>query len=377
MLTIKQPVHYGFKSVHDLPTPPSTSRPSPPLVFQDFVQKKPLPAVPRSISPPGQPMSAPHRGLPPPAAMTLAQPPAQGATSHPVPPPGPPLGQAPPPPPQPPQSQLLGQLPAPPQWQGSEEPMKAWLMAKAEEEKRKAEEERTRQETLRLEQRRTEHDILRTSLQGGIPPPMVPMVFAGMGGGNLPQAALEMAQQFMYSQAQQAAPQQLLAGGPVSPDHRRDSQAQAYVQYTGSVGVPSTPGSAQAPQSAFMGGYPGSPTRARGFSSEQFKSSGYACRRGIAAEQTKSNRTATGSSSSSNSNHLRLLVHQRRAAEGTPSRRCSQRSHRLSTLLARLLARPEPGKEENVGVRLGQRKKDRVVEPEEQQRRVNEMTIEL
>jgi hypothetical protein len=266
MLTIKQPVHYGFKSVHDLPTPPSTSRPSPPLVFQDFVQKKPLPAVPRSISPPGQPMSAPHRGLPPPAAMTLAQPPAQGATSHPVPPPGPPLGQAPPPPPQPPQSQLLGQLPAPPQWQGSEEPMKAWLMAKAEEEKRKAEEERTRQETLRLEQRRTEHDILRTSLQGGIPPPMVPMVFAGMGGGNLPQAALEMAQQFMYSQAQQAAPQQLLAGGPVSPDHRRDSQAQAYVQYTGSVGVPSTPGSAQAPQSAFMGGYPGSPTRARGFS---------------------------------------------------------------------------------------------------------------
>ena len=31
-----------------------------------------------------------------------------------------------------------------------------------------------------------EHSILRDSLQGGIPPPMVPIVFAGMAGANIP-----------------------------------------------------------------------------------------------------------------------------------------------------------------------------------------------
>ena len=260
MLTIKQPVHYGYKSVHDLPTPPSTSRPSPPLIFQE--PQKPLPAIPRSHSPSNQPMSGHHRGLPPPAAMALSQPPPPGPGSHPPPPPGPGPGQVPPPSSSAAQVQQLGQLPAPPQWQASEESMRAWLLAKAEEEKR-------RQEELRLEQRRMEHDILRTSLQGGIPPPMVPVVFAGMGGGNLPQAALEWAQQFMYSQAQQNQhPQLLPPTGPVSPHHhRRDSQSQAaYGPYPGSGGVPSTPGSAQGPQGGFVAGYPGSPTRPRGYS---------------------------------------------------------------------------------------------------------------
>jgi len=147
--------------------------------------------------------------------------------------------------------------------------MKAWLAAKTEEEKRRAEEEKTRQEALRLEQRRTEHEILRTSLSGGIPPQMVPVVFAGMGGGNSPQAALEWAHQFMYPQAQPQAhqPQLLPAAGPGSPETRRDSQAQAYGAYPGSGGVPSTPGSAQGQPPSFAAPYQaGSPTRPRGYS---------------------------------------------------------------------------------------------------------------
>ncbi|KAK4122668.1 hypothetical protein N657DRAFT_656792 [Parathielavia appendiculata] len=144
--------------------------------------------------------------------------------------------------------------------------MRAWLAAKAEEDKRRQEEERTRQESYRLEQRRMECEILRTSLQGGIPPPLVPVVFAGMGGGALSPAALDWAQQFMVSQSSPHHPPALMPPGMVSSEHqRRDSQAQAYGQYsiTGG-GVPSTPGSAQGPPSAYMSGYPGSPTRPRG-----------------------------------------------------------------------------------------------------------------
>lgn len=150
--------------------------------------------------------------------------------------------------------------------------MRAWLLTRAEEEKRKQEEEKrrqeeekTRQESYRLEQRRMEHDILRTSLQGGIPPPMVPVVFAGMGGGVLSQAALEWAQQYMFPQSQQQHPPALMPPGQVSPEHqRRDSQAQNYPHYPASGGVPSTPGSAQGPPSGYVSGYPGSPTRPRG-----------------------------------------------------------------------------------------------------------------
>jgi hypothetical protein len=143
--------------------------------------------------------------------------------------------------------------------------MRAWLVAKAEEDKRRQEEERTRQESYRLEQRRMEHEILRTSLQGGIPPPLVPVVFAGMGGGALSPAALDWAQQFMMSQSPQQQPPALMPPGAVASEHtRRDSQAQAYGQYSVSGGVPSTPGSAQGPPSAYTSGYPGSPTRPRG-----------------------------------------------------------------------------------------------------------------
>ncbi|KAH7320138.1 hypothetical protein B0I35DRAFT_229491 [Stachybotrys elegans] len=273
MLAVKQPPTYGYKSVHDLPTPPSTSRASPPLPFTEATHK-PFPSIPRSHSPTYQAMPGPHRGLPPPAAMAL--PPQQ---------PGPPAGAvaaapsvAPPHPPPPPPSAHHGQphsiaiaqahqpqpqpawttLPAPPQqWQGAEESMRTWLQTKAEEEKTRQEEERTRQESLRLEQRKVEMEMLRASLGGGIPPPMVPLVFAGMASsGGLPQAALEWAQQ--YLQSYQATHGQLLPAsqGQQGSDHPRDVPPQSHGQYSTSATSTQGPGG--------YGPYTGSPTRSRG-----------------------------------------------------------------------------------------------------------------
>ncbi|KAH7250111.1 uncharacterized protein BKA55DRAFT_594268 [Fusarium redolens] len=263
MLTVKQPPTYGYKSVHDLPTPPSTSRPSPPLIYRESANNS-LPVAYRGHSPPSQPMSAPHRGLPPPAAMTLPpqQPPAAGAPPSAHLPPHPP----PPPPPQPSlgppghqQRDSWDQLPAPPQqWQGAEESMRHWLQARAEEDKRKQEEERTRQESLRLEQRKVEMDMLRTSLQAGIPPPMVPLVFAGMGGGGVaPQAALEWAQQFMPPGQAPPRAQIMPAQWPVSPEHQRESQTQSHT-HAQHPGIPS----ASTPAAGYV--YPPSPSRPRG-----------------------------------------------------------------------------------------------------------------
>ncbi|TVY80681.1 hypothetical protein LSUE1_G008226, partial [Lachnellula suecica] len=273
LLTIKQPTHQGYKSFHDYtpPTPPSTSRFSPVVVSTSSsypavsTTSKSLPPLPAKSTP--QRMSTPHRGLPPPAAMTLPQPSTQQppsiAQSA--------LSQAP-------LSQPMGQLPAPPQqWQGAEESMRNWLHAKAEEDKRKQEEEKTRQESLRLEQRKIEQDMLRTSLTGGIPPYMIPMVFAGMGGGNLPNASLEWAQHYMaqahhLQQQQQVQQQQLLPSQiHTSPDQapRRESRAHAQSygsQQSGPMTVPSTPiGPPGTQQGAgFLPSYPMSPaSRAR------------------------------------------------------------------------------------------------------------------
>ncbi|KAI1105013.1 hypothetical protein F4804DRAFT_156475 [Jackrogersella minutella] len=253
MLTAKQPVHHGYRPVHDLPTPP---RSSPPLSVQDPLQK-PYLAFPQKHSPSTKPMSAPHRGLPLPAAMTLAQPPPPPAPGPPHPSaPGPPLHSQGAPVPSPhSHSQSLGALPAPPQHPGSEDSMRSWLVAKAEEERRRQEEEKTRQETLRLEQRRLEYDMLRTSLDRGIPPPMIPVVFAGMSSGMLPQVALEWAQQYLMPQ--QAHSAQIMASqGGLSPEHRRESQQYGGQQYGGSIGVPSTPGSGVGGQASFVP-YPG------------------------------------------------------------------------------------------------------------------------
>ncbi|KAI1347232.1 hypothetical protein F5Y01DRAFT_307720 [Xylaria sp. FL0043] len=257
---MNQPIPYGYRPVHDLPTPPRTS---PPVTILDisqkaFQQQQQLQAQQQHQSPPIKPMSGPHRGLPLPAAMTLAQPPPPHGPPHP-PAPGS-VMQAQAPPASSAHSQSLGPLPPPPQWQGSEDSMRSWLLAKTEEERRKQEEERTRQESLRLDQRRLEHEILRTSLDRGIPPQMVPIVFAGMSGGPLSQATLELVQQYLPSQQLHHA-QILPAQGPMSPEHRRDSQQYGYA---GSAGVPPTPGSGAGAQAGFVP-YPGpgSPTRAR------------------------------------------------------------------------------------------------------------------
>lgn len=226
LLTIKQPAHQSYtRSFHDYtpPTPPSSSRFSPLVAGILPVASRSLPALPAS-QPSAEQMSTPHRGLPLPAAMTLPQP------QQPQPAQPPPSSIA-----QTPLSQPLGQLPAPPQqWQGADESMRNWLHAKAEEDKRKQEEEKTRQESLRLEQRKIEQDMLRTSLNGGIPPYMVPLVFAGMGGGNLPNASLEWAQHYMaqthqhQQQQQQGPPAALLPSQSyTSPEQIQRGEARA------------------------------------------------------------------------------------------------------------------------------------------------------
>jgi hypothetical protein len=261
LLTLKQSAHQGLKSFHEYspPTPPSSSHFSPTLsnAGSSF---PPLPPAPKSAA---QPMSTPHRGLPPPAAMTLQQP-SQGP---------PPLGQA---------SSLSHptQLPpAPAQWQGGDESMRNWLLAKAEEEKRFQEEEKTKQEGLRLEQRRIEQNMLQQSLASGIPPPLIPMVFVGMGGGgHLSHTAIELAQNYIMQTTQQAQQHQLqqqqqqhhqqaaLPPAHPSPELRREprqiSQFYGGPQHSVPAPLPSTPiGSSSSQQTAgFPPGYPMSPS---------------------------------------------------------------------------------------------------------------------
>lgn len=210
LLTLKPPLQNGFVGTHAAySTPPPLLLPPPPPPSSHSIPAShsspttngagALPALPVSTT---SRMNPSLRGLPPPAAMTM-----QNTDRGP-----PPVGQP------------LGQLPAPPpQWQGADESMRNWLQAKAEEDRRKQEEERTRQETLRLEQFKIGQTMLRESLQGGVPPYMVPMVFAGMGGGNMPNASLEWAQHYMaqisfQQQQQPALPPQ------ATPESRRDSR---------------------------------------------------------------------------------------------------------------------------------------------------------
>lgn len=203
LLTLSQPTRsdFEFKHPHDYPQARSYSpsaRHSPKVTSGPSPLSQSLPASAPST------MSTSHRGLPPPAAMTLPDP------SRTAPPP---MSV----------SQSLGQMPAPPQqWQGAEESMRNWLSAKAEEDKRKQEEEKTRQETLRLEQRKIEQAMLRESMQGGVPPHLVPMIFAGIGGGSAAGVTVDWLQQYVAQlQAQQ---QQALAQVQVSPDMRRGEQ---------------------------------------------------------------------------------------------------------------------------------------------------------
>ncbi|CAL8581680.1 hypothetical protein XPA_007366 [Xanthoria parietina] len=201
ILTLKPTLQNGYASPHaysPVQQPPSTS-------FSPALKPTSLPSL--SNSSPRR-MGTPHRGLPPPSAMTLPNPDRTSSTS----------------------GMSIGQLPAAPsQWHGAEESMRNWLQAKSEEERRKQEEQKTQQESFKLEQRKVEQNILRESLQGGIPPYMVPMVFAGMGGGPLPNVALEWAQHAMASitlqqqaQMQQQQHQQQL---PQQPQPQPSNQA--------------------------------------------------------------------------------------------------------------------------------------------------------
>jgi len=199
LLTFPPPAksELDFKYPHEfVPHPsPSTKR----LLFK----------ADRDVLPPLQAgacerMSQTHRGLPPPAAMTLPDP-----------------GRIPPP-----MAAHFSGMPAPPpQWQGAEDSMRSWLTTKAEEEKRRQEEERTRQESFRLEQRKIEQSMLSESIRNGVPPTLVPLIFAGIGGSSLSSISIEWIQQYAASlqaaQQQQFAPQtQPQSQG--SPDIRRD-----------------------------------------------------------------------------------------------------------------------------------------------------------
>ncbi|KAL4962352.1 uncharacterized protein BDV14DRAFT_178453 [Aspergillus stella-maris] len=116
-----------------------------------------------------------------------------------------------------PSSTTNQQLPPPPsQWQGSDDAMHHWLRAKAEEDRRKQEEEKTRQETLRLEQRRVEQSMLRDSLMAGVPPHIIPLIFAGICQNGLPQPVLELAQQYL---AQAPGPRGPSSNAPQAPSH--------------------------------------------------------------------------------------------------------------------------------------------------------------
>lgn len=145
-------------------------------------------------------MTTPHRGLPPPSSI-LAESNRLGSSS----------------------SAQPGHMPAPPmQWQGQEDSMRNWLAAKAEEDKRKQEEERTRQETLKLEQRRIEQSMLRESLSGGVPPHMIPLIYAGIGGGF---TQLSMDWLHQYAGQLQSQQQQLPSSSPELRSQRMLGQA--------------------------------------------------------------------------------------------------------------------------------------------------------
>ncbi|PKY08563.1 hypothetical protein P168DRAFT_323672 [Aspergillus campestris IBT 28561] len=81
--------------------------------------------------------------------------------------------------------------PAPPPRPTHDDASQHYWQARAEEDRRRQEEERTRQETLRLEQRRVEQSMLRDSLQAGVPPHMVPLIFAGLNPGAAAPTLLE------------------------------------------------------------------------------------------------------------------------------------------------------------------------------------------
>lgn len=92
---------------------------------------------------------------------------------------------------------MSNRLPPVTTFYGNEHSVQQWLQAKKEEDRRAQEEERTRQETMRLEQRRIEQSMLADSLHAGVPPQMIPLIFAGIGGGANAQSTMEIVRQYI------------------------------------------------------------------------------------------------------------------------------------------------------------------------------------
>lgn len=191
MLTPPTDSHHGFRYSHALAISPKLS-----------FAKRTASTVYNSTS---TTMTSSHRGLPPPAAMTLPDPTRQpNSASH-----------------------NFAHLPAPPaQWHDAEDSMREWLAAKMEDDKRK-------QEEAKVEQRRIEERMLRDAYSSPVPPHLIPVIFAGLSGGPLAAASLEMAQQHLaqIQQQAQAQHQQYMAQAHASPELRQNQQIVAQPVY--------------------------------------------------------------------------------------------------------------------------------------------------
>jgi hypothetical protein len=199
LLTLPTPAktEFDFKSPHDFL--PHTS------------------SFPRPISPRLESSSSRDLPLPPPAGnhiSNMSQPPPRlppGSITLPDPRLPPPIGV-----------QSHGGLPNPPsQWQGAEDSMRNWLLAKAEEERRKQEEERTRQESLKLEQRKIEQSMLQDAIRHNVPASLLPLIFAGIGGSGPNAVSVDWLNQYVSQLAAQQQQQQQAS----SPDLRRGERA--------------------------------------------------------------------------------------------------------------------------------------------------------
>lgn len=192
LLTLKPPPQSGIKGPHDyailrqsIPTP----RSSPPSAPDTSA------AIVASTGSPVDHSMEPSRGsFPPPSTLALP-PPDVGFSSM---------------------NSVNQQLPRPPAQRQSSDDTSPYWHARAEEDRRRQEEERTRQESLRLEQRKIEQSMLRDSLQAGVPPHMIPLIFAGISQNGVPQSVLEWTQQHM---AQNAAGHRAPAAPTPAPSH--------------------------------------------------------------------------------------------------------------------------------------------------------------
>lgn len=175
----------------------------------------PLAHQPQLTSP--RDMATTHRGLglPPPSAMTL---PDIGRGPHHYQQPQPPQLMRPPSP------------PPPTHHQNTDDLQKHWFLARAEEFKRDQELEKSRQEEIRLEQRKVDERMLHDSIRAGIPPHLIPIIFAGLGGGGMANGGFEMVQQYL-SQFQQFQHTQQQSQHSDAPGLRREERQISRTDY--------------------------------------------------------------------------------------------------------------------------------------------------